>query len=286
MSNERPDEFLSWRGRLGQPGALPEQGLDNPEATWERLNARLGGIRPEESARSVGIVPDRKATAGKRRRRSYRYGIAAAFLLLALIPAARLYRGRPSTHKQASPPVDKQASGMQASGMQVSGAGVSGVGASGGQMSGMARQPANVDREAIAGTILSGARPDKHLPMEGSISRVNRLSRLTASGRRGRKTGPVTLSAIADSQGRVEGVPLADSGVRLAVFTPPMKKALRVVSIHEIDNPTATAPAITVHWPSIPLRVHLVPRGSDFSPVTADQTPPVLLKIKLNPQNP
>jgi hypothetical protein len=283
MSNEKPDEFLSWRGRLGQPDALPEQGLDNPEATWERLNARLGETRPGESARSGGIVPDRKTTAGKHRHRVYRYGIAVAFLLLALIPAARLYRDWPSAGKQISPPVGKQASGTEVPGAEVPSARISGEGLAGGQASGVIRQPANMDREGIAGTIISGARPDKHLPLKEALSRV---SRLTGSGRRERKTGSVTLSAIADRQGRVEGVALADSGTRLAVFTPPVKKALRVVSIHEIDNPTATAPAITVHWPSIPLRVHLVPRRNDVSPVTADQVPPVLLKIKLNPQNP
>jgi hypothetical protein len=265
MSNEKPDEFLSWRGRLGQPDALPEQGLDNPEVTWERLNARLG---ERLNARVEGIVLDGGVADGRRRRRNYRYGVAAAFLLLALIPAAWLYRGRSSAGKQGSPPVGKQVSGMT-------------------------RQPANVDREAIAGMTIRekipGARPDKHLPSEGSLSRI---SHLAGSDRRGRKTGSVTLSAIADRQGRVEGVALADSGVRLAVCTPPVKKALRVVSINEIDNPTAmrpmtTGPAVTIHWPSLPLRIHQVSRGSDFSPDTANlEMAPVLLKIKLNPQNP
>ena len=72
MSNERADEFLSWRGRLGQPDALPEQGLDNPEASWQRLNARMHG-------------------AGQRR--PVRYMVAAALLLLLAVPATLLYRG-------------------------------------------------------------------------------------------------------------------------------------------------------------------------------------------------
>ena len=42
MSDERPDEFFSWRSRLGPPDALPEQGLDNRDLTWEKLAHRLG----------------------------------------------------------------------------------------------------------------------------------------------------------------------------------------------------------------------------------------------------
>jgi len=77
MSNERTDEFLSWRGRLDQPGALPEQGLDNHEASWQRLAERLHE---------------------KRRRRGIGYWVAAACLLLALIPAVCfLHPGPPAT---------------------------------------------------------------------------------------------------------------------------------------------------------------------------------------------
>ena len=41
MSNERPDDFLAWRGHLASPDALPEQGLDDKEVSWERLAERL-----------------------------------------------------------------------------------------------------------------------------------------------------------------------------------------------------------------------------------------------------
>ena len=73
MSNEKTDEFLSWRGRLDQPDALPEQGLDNHEASWQRLAERL---------------------REKPRRRVTGYWVAAACLLLALIPAVRLFHPR------------------------------------------------------------------------------------------------------------------------------------------------------------------------------------------------
>lgn len=73
MSNERTDDFLSWRSRLEDPEGIPGQALDDREATWERLMDKL-----RETPR----------------RRFSGYRIAAACLLLALIPAFRLFQGR------------------------------------------------------------------------------------------------------------------------------------------------------------------------------------------------
>lgn len=73
MSNERKDEFLSWRGRLDSPDGVPGQGLDDREHTWQRLTNRL---------------------SRKPRRRLSVYGIVAACLLLAVIPASRLFHDR------------------------------------------------------------------------------------------------------------------------------------------------------------------------------------------------
>ncbi len=77
MSNERIDDFLSWRSRLEDPEGIPGQALDDREATWERLMDKL-----RETPR----------------RRFSGYRIAAACLLLALIPAG-------SSHR-LSPPID------------------------------------------------------------------------------------------------------------------------------------------------------------------------------------
>ncbi|HEV9035990.1 MAG TPA: hypothetical protein VGQ51_05200 [Puia sp.] len=73
MSSERKDEFLSWRGRLDSPEGVPGQGLDDHEQTWERLSDRL---------------------REKPRRRLSVYGIVAACLLLAVIPASRFFQDR------------------------------------------------------------------------------------------------------------------------------------------------------------------------------------------------
>jgi hypothetical protein len=90
MSNERTDEFLSWRGRLDQPDALPEQGLDNHEASWQRLAERL---------------------REKPRRRMTGYWAAAACLLLALIPTIRFLHPRsPATALRPPAPVTRHTS--------------------------------------------------------------------------------------------------------------------------------------------------------------------------------
>jgi hypothetical protein len=76
MSNERPNEFLSWRGQLTPPDALPEQGLEDKELSWQRLAERL---------------------QREPRRRGIAWWIAAACLILAFFfPATHLFRTRPT----------------------------------------------------------------------------------------------------------------------------------------------------------------------------------------------
>ena len=66
MSNERQNDFLSWRTSLDNPDGIPGLGLDNKEAAWENLLDRLAE------------TPRRNYTA---------WYIAAACFLLALLPA-------------------------------------------------------------------------------------------------------------------------------------------------------------------------------------------------------
>lgn len=75
MSNEKRDEFLSWRARLGQTEGVAGQGLEDREAAWDRLMERF---------------------REKPRRRLPVYAIVAACLLLALVPAVRMFQERSS----------------------------------------------------------------------------------------------------------------------------------------------------------------------------------------------
>jgi hypothetical protein len=90
MSNERQDEFFSWRSRLGPPDALPEEGLDNRDLAWERLAHRLGKAPMQRSGT---------------RRRLIGYRVAAACLLPALILTVRFFHDRPTrpAHQSATP---------------------------------------------------------------------------------------------------------------------------------------------------------------------------------------
>ena len=273
MSNERPDEFLAWRGRLGQPDALPEQGLDDREATWERLNARLGSVlngerQPGRSVRPGEDGLDKEGAIGKgTRRRIYRYGIAAAFLLLALIPATRFFRGRPL----AKGPVPVAI-----------------------------RQQARADRGATPMTPVIAEKVNP-VPSSTPVAPIPvttlREKRPAASWQR-RVTGNVavfqrrtplavqdlTPPAVAERQERLEAGAPADPGKRLAVIPSPARKPLRVVSINEIDDPVAPGPVITFHRSPVPFRVSLNPRASAMRMTTAvEEKEPPTLKIELNP---
>lgn len=89
MSNEKHDEFSSWRSLLGSRDALPEYGLDSRDRAWEKLTRRL---QPQPATRrdllQAGST-DRKRPAA---RRYFVYWMAAACFLIALIPATLLRR--------------------------------------------------------------------------------------------------------------------------------------------------------------------------------------------------
>jgi hypothetical protein len=74
MSEETRDDFAAWRGLLRQPDALPEQGVADKEAAWDKLFERLSE-RP--------------------RRLFFPYRVAAACLLILLVPATRFFQNRP-----------------------------------------------------------------------------------------------------------------------------------------------------------------------------------------------
>ena len=276
MSNERPDEFLAWRGRLGQHDALPEQGLDDREATWERLNARLGSVLNEERQPGMTVRPgedglDRERAIGKgTRRRIYRYGIAAAFLLLALIPATRFFPDRPLANGPVPDAIRQQA------------------------------EQAGADRGATLMTPVTAGKvgPVRSSTPVASIPVTTLKEKRPAARWQRRVTSSVavfqrhtalaeqdlTPPAVADRQERLEAGAPADPGNWLAIVPSPAKKPLRVVSINEIDNPVATGPAITFHRSPVPFRVSLNSRASALRMTTAvEEKEPPTLKIKLNP---
>src|SRR6185312_630116 len=104
MSNERIDEFLSWRGRLDDPRGVPGQELDDREAAWERLMDKV---------------------AGRPRRRLFGYRVAVACVLLVLVPAVGFFYDRHNS-VVAVRPVERQRAVAPGTPMHSPGAGARG----------------------------------------------------------------------------------------------------------------------------------------------------------------
>lgn len=190
MSNERPDEFLSWRGRLSRPDALPEQGLDDRELSWEKLAERLR----EKPRRRTG------------------YWIAAACLLLALAPVARLFRDRPG-RVYLHPSVQRQV-----------------------------QRPARPERVAAAPG--AAPAPDKAMASRTVEASGPVMGLRARSFHRAAAAVPPPLARLDGGRLSIAGPSLTapviqaatDTVNRLIALRPAPRKPLRIVSINEINK--------------------------------------------------
>jgi hypothetical protein len=248
MSNEKTDEFLSWRGRLDQPDALPEQGLDNHEASWQRLAERLR----EKPRRLTG------------------YWVAAACLLLALIPAIRfLHHRSPATALRLPAPVMRHTS---------------------------VRQEALVEK--VAARPLPVAHPvsarSRVLDPRIKVFKMNTFPPLNVpptphpSPRPAADsiTGPTAPPAITAAAITAPDIKPATDSHQLMALLPAPKKQLKVVYYNEISNPSGPSPSTAARIPAF-LKFSM---GRSGSPITAgdQETQPnndPVLTIKLIPKN-
>jgi len=233
MSNERPDDFLSWRRTLSQPGALSEHGLEDREISWEKLAERL---------------------RDKPRRRWTGYWIAAACLLLALVPVARLFRDQPraesprpaALHSTALRQAPPRPAALRAA----------------------APHPAAAPHSALQETALPTLISSRHntLTRRSSVATFPRPALLIS-------TPPITPAG-----------PLTAALAELPVAAPPqappvrIKKQLRIVNINEITREANPAPATARREPAF-LRI-----GTTIPDPPGSSSPddPALLKIKLS----
>jgi hypothetical protein len=242
MSNERPNDFLSWRRTLSQPDALSEHGLEDREISWEKLAERL---RDE---------PRRRWTV---------YWIAAACLLLALVPVARLFRDHPraesprpaalrstalrqATLRQAPPrPAALRPTALPP-----------------------APHPAAAPHSALQETALPTLISSRHntLTRRPTVATFPRPALLIS-------TPPITPAG-----------PLTAALAELPEAAPPqvppvrIKKQLRIVNINEITRGANPAPATARREPGF-LRIGTTIPDPPGSSSTDD---PALLKIKLS----
>ena len=242
MSDERPDEFFSWRSRLSPPDALPEQGLDSRDLTWEKLARRLGKAPGQDSVShaSSNSAFARLRSAGSQplRHRLPVYRIAAACLLLLLIPAALLFQDRP-THTPQQPNTNTTTSPKP------------------GTLT--AQSPAQPSAQPPAQAAAQPAplilRPAEASPIIRSGPTPKELARL-------RPINNKTQPAQTTSEPHSRQTPAAKSPDSLPPPTltaglipdhlspvPPQKtlknNQLRIVHINELDNPNNLAPAMT-----------------------------------------
>ncbi|HTI90319.1 MAG TPA: hypothetical protein VL727_06990 [Puia sp.] len=270
MSDERPDEFFSWRSRLSPPDALPEQGLDNRDLAWEKLAHRLGKdpvpdpISPTSRNDARGLHTYHQHTYRQRtQRRLLAYGIVAACLLLLLTPAARLFHNPPpspapphqsgavAARPPAEQPTDPPAAGLST---HISQPTTTAAGSST-----YIPQPVNPPTAGssthisqpteISDPVLrSGPNPKEPAglqPMNNKILPAQTPGKIHSLQTRTAKP-PDTLSSPA-STNYVPDPPALISGLT----RPPASqnilknKQLRIVHINELDNPSNPAPAMT-----------------------------------------
>jgi hypothetical protein len=266
MSNERPDEYAGWAGRLEEPGALAGQGLANKEAAWDKLHSRLGN------------QPRKKRIAG--------YWLAAACLLLTLIPATLLFRNHRPATTQLAGPARGQTPLAQKPGTPVlpEKAPISTPEITGSRPSG---QPATT----IPARTTSPGYPVPSPPGgQENLVRSVIISRFVS-----RSPHPRTHSLTKEAL-RTPRPPLAvtappppsvAANLPIAPVRPAtVKKELTVISINEIANPVEQGPSTAGrHERSGHFRIGFNP--GTIRPAVATQDPPkTRLTIKLSSQNP
>lgn len=246
MSNERIDEFLSWRGQLDDPRGIPGQGLDDREATWERLMDKISET--------------------PRRRRFFGYRLAAACLLLALIPAVRLFQGRHVRIATTRPvelrrvvtptPLPAQADVPEFT-----------------QAPETAQAPEANPKTPTGPKTAAGTAPTT------TALRTHRPSRSAAPAtpmKLAELTVPATVS-----------VAPPDSAVYPKITRKPLKNnQLRVVHINELPGASGPAPAVTATDAGRHFQFFLSPaQGRLAVPPPPPAADPVLLKVKLFSSN-
>jgi hypothetical protein len=250
MSNEKADEFLSWRGRLSSPDALPEQGLDDKELSWQRLAERL----------------ERKPA-----RRGAAWWIAAACLLMALLPATRFFRAGPApvsarTHTRLpTAPAPRTATPLPAAALSP-------------------KRPAGEPAIRRPGpTHISNSNYGEF----AAIKTPKVFHTLSASDSPAFSVVSAVPSVTSPTPSVTSPIPpiaSASPSVNLPPTTakPRPTHALRIVYLNELEDKNGPAPSLALRQPAF-LRLGIASTGAGSQ--AADQTPNPLIKINIASPN-
>jgi len=259
MSNERIDEFLSWRSRLDDPCGVPGQGLDDREATWERLMDKIAG-KP-------------------RRRRFFVYRMAAACVLLALVAAAGFFYDR-HNRVVALRPVERQRAVAPGVSIYSPGA-ATGAGSAKHTPAGNAPVAATSRENAGSGDVAAAHMARASQELRGQAVPGQRRARHEQPAQQ----QPVQIAGLTTPP-VVTPERMPDS---VAAMTPkPLKnKTLRVIHINELSGAPGPLPAaITASDAAKRFEFFLVPGRTRMSlPPPPPATAAALLKIRLSSSN-
>jgi len=251
MDNERPSEFRSWRHRLEEPGALPGAGLTDKEAAWDKLYQRLGE------------TPRRKTLPW--------LWIAAACLLLALVPAAFFLREKkviphPNTLEIAVQPGTHGAQAHPAGQSQPR------------TPNPMPETQNNLPAPAMAtATPLHPARGERpgHIAKNTTPSVAATVLSLAATGRQSPARAPVALQSPVP--GTMDHPDLLkethpDPSKPLIVAQTPPKKEPRVIHINELEPPQLAPSTAGPRLKPGRLHIGLIPAQDVLRPATTFET--------------
>ena len=253
MSNERIDEFLSWRGRLDDPRGVPGQELDDREAAWERLMDKV---------------------AGRPRRRLFGYRVAVACVLLVLVPAVGFFYDRHNS-VVAVRPVERQRAVAPGTPMHSPGAGARG--GSGRPMpGGDASSRENARSGDLASTRKEWASQGPSMQESGQRRAAHELPA---------QQPPVQIAGLTTPPA-VTPAKMPDSVTAMALI-PLKNKPLRVVHINELSGTSGPLPAaITASDAARRFEFFLAPGQTRMPlPPPPPATDAALLKIRLSSSN-
>jgi len=267
MSNERPDEFAGWAGRLEEPGGLAGQGLADKEVSWEKLHSRLGNP--------------------SRRRRFSGYRVAAACLLMVLMPAVFILRDR------------KPGKGQDAVARSSGTAGSPGATAAPPRGT---EAPASANSAGLRPLLSPDLSPGRPAPARqqdlsarefvSGTRLVQRFPYIQASrplvkGRRQRHPASLSADTLFRDAPAVAAPP-APAANLVAAPAPPaaVKKELAVISINEIPDPVAPAPPMTGKQRSTHFRIGFGNPGNIRPALATQETRKTRVTIRLSSQNP
>ncbi len=251
MSEERPDDFFSWRCRLGPPDALPEQGLDDRDMTWEKLAPRLTKASGQVSRRQVPAqsfnIPGQSWY-----HRLPVYRIAAACLLLLLVPAARLFHNPtpPPTERSVTPPAASSPAVSPSTHLIPQSTERDPLLQSGPTPKELARMQHIINK--TPSPRVSVASPHATVPSPRAsgpprTTAANRFPHTTAATAQDSVSPPpsVSIPARPDSPVQISGLIHPPEAAPISSQNTLKNKQLRIVHLNELDNPRHPEPGMT-----------------------------------------